>query len=221
MPAGYHERILHCDGQLQRMIAYVKDNPRRLWLKHNNPELFKLRADTVLQFIDERGRQHCWHFRTLGNHFLKDHPVKQVIQCSRSITDEQLADKSAHWMQNAQQGAVSVTAAISEGEKTATRALREAGMQLIVLLKDGFPKEGSPHERYYKPGGVYFEACAAGRLLLMEPIPEVLSDELIAETVYRKSPMARLGTGRYHFLALNCIAEAICRYGFGQGANQK
>ena len=29
---------------------------------------------------------------------------------------------------------------------------------LVVLLNDGFPQEGSPHERYYKPGGVYFDA---------------------------------------------------------------
>ena len=39
----------------------------------------------------------------------------------------------------------------------------------MALLNDGFPKEGSPHERYYKPGGVYFETCAKGKLLLMEP----------------------------------------------------
>ena len=31
---------------------------------------------------------------------------------------------------------------------------------LVVLLNDGFPQEGSPHERYYKPGGVYFDALS-------------------------------------------------------------
>ena len=35
--AYYHERILHAPGQLRRMIDYVKDNPRRLWLKTHNP----------------------------------------------------------------------------------------------------------------------------------------------------------------------------------------
>ena len=44
--AYYHERILHAPGQLRRMIDYVKDNPRRLWLKSHNPDLFKLHRRT-------------------------------------------------------------------------------------------------------------------------------------------------------------------------------
>ena len=45
-PAHYHERILHAPGQLRRMIDYVKDNPRRLWLKRHNPDLFRLHRHT-------------------------------------------------------------------------------------------------------------------------------------------------------------------------------
>jgi len=51
-------------------------------------------------------------------------------------------------------------AAISPGEKAIARAIRHQGFPLVVLLSDGFPPEGSPHERYYKPSGVYFDACA-------------------------------------------------------------
>lgn len=113
------------------------------------------------------------------------------------------------WMNNALQRVVSITSAISEGEKMATKRLREAGMPLIVMLKDGFPPEGSPYERYYKPGGVYFDACAAGRLLLVEPYPEVLDDPMVAEAVHRKSPAAKRESMRYHFLALNKIGEVM------------
>lgn len=74
---------------------------------------------------------------------------------------------------------VSITSAISEGEKIVAKRLRDAGMPLIVMLIDGFPPEGSIHERYFKPGGVYFDACAAGRLLLIEPYCEVLDDPII------------------------------------------
>lgn len=210
IPAGYHERILHCEGQLDRMIRYVKDNPRRLWLKHNNPNLFKLRNNLSWSFQDEGGTDHVWKFRALGNMFLLDYPQKQHIQCSRSITADQLEQQYQEWSNNAQLGVVSITSAISEGEKSVSKRLREAGMPLIVMLKDGFPAVGSPNERYFKPGGVYFNACAAGRLLLIEPYSEVMDDPIIAEAVYRKSPVASRGSMRYHFLALNKVGEMIC-----------
>ncbi|MBQ0015943.1 MAG: hypothetical protein KBT04_03040 [Bacteroidales bacterium] len=217
MPVGYHERILHCEGQLDRMIRYVKDNPRRLWLKHHNPDLFKLRNKLCWSFEDENGTTHTWRFRFLGNMFLMEFPHKQHIQCSRSITTDQLELYSQKWIRNAQQGMVSITSAISEGEKTVTKRLREAGMPLIVMLKEGFPPEGSSHERYYKPGGVYFDACAAGRLLLIEPYSEVLDDPVIVEAVHRKSPMAKRESMRYHFLALNKIGEIMS---FGKNAEE-
>lgn len=211
IPAGYHERILHCEGQLDRMIQYVKDNPRRLWLKHHNPNLFKLRNDLSWSFQDEREVRHVWKFRALGNMFLLDYPQKQHIQCSRSITADQLEQQYKEWSNNAQLGVVSITSAISEGEKSVSRRLREAGMPLIVMLKDGFPSVGSPHERYFKPGGVYFNACAAGRLLLIEPYSEVLDDPIIAEAVHGKSPVASRESMRYHFLALNKVGEMISK----------
>lgn len=209
MPAGYHERILHCEGQLDRMIRYVKDNPRRLWLKQHRPELFRLHNDLTWEFRDAKGKAHTWRFRALGNMFLLDFPMMQHIQCSRSITDEELEQKCLAWQRNAQHGVVSVTSAISKGEKSVSRRLREGGMPLIVMLKDGFPPVGSPHERYFKPGGVYFDACAAGRLLLIEPYSEVLDDPMIVEAVFRKSPMATRNSLRYHFLALNKVGEMM------------
>ena len=115
----------------------------------------------------------------------------------------------ALWIANARQGVVSITSAISEGEKAVTKRLREAGMPLVVMLKDGFPPVGAPHERFFKPGGVYFDACAAGKLLLIEPYPEVLDDPQIVEAVHRKSPMAPRDSMRYHFLALNKVGEVI------------
>ena len=210
MPAGYHERILHCDGQLDRMIRYVKDNPRRLWLKRHNPYLFRLRNDLLWVFTDVDGNSRTWKFRALGNMFLLDFPQKQHIQCSRSVTAKELELKYQMWLSNALHGMVSITSAISEGEKIVVKRLRDAEMPLIVMLKDGFPPAGSIHERYFKPGGVYFDACAAGRLLLIEQYCEVLDDPIIEEAVFRKSPMATRGSMRYHFLALNKVGELMC-----------
>ena len=158
--AYYHERILHAPGQLRRMIDYVKDNPRRLWIKSHHPELFRLHRQTEAAGLS---------FTSMGNHFLLDWPDKQVVEMSRSATNEEVQEQLRKVLAAAHNGTVTYTAAISKGEQLIARTLREQGYPLVVLLNDGFPKEGSPHERYYKPGGVYFEACSKGQLLLLEP----------------------------------------------------
>ena len=198
--AGYHERILHCENQLSAMIKYVKDNPRRLWLKRHNPSLFQMHAQILVG---------DWPFRALGNMHLLDKPAKQVLQCSRSITPEHLEELKDTLLTQAYSGVVTLSAAISPGEKQIARLIRESHLPLVILLKDGFPPAGSTAERLYKPGGVYFNACAAGHLLLLEPSAEVFLCQEVADAVYRRSPMATSDSQRYHFLALNYIASRL------------
>jgi hypothetical protein len=105
---------------------------------------------------------------------------------------------------------VFVSAAISEGEKQICRAVREAGNPLVVLLEKGFPKPEDPNYKYFKPKGVYFEACAAGKLLLLEPEKELYEQaEIEAEVVVKAGNIPHEAL-RYRFLALNAIAERIC-----------
>ena len=209
--AYYHERILHAPGQLRRMIDYVKDNPRRLWIKSHNPELFRLHRRTEAAGL---------LFTSMGNHFLLEWPDRQVVEMSRSATNEEVQEQLRMVLAAAHNGTVTYTAAISEGEKLIARTLREQGYPLVVLLNDGFPKEGSPHERYYKPGGVYFEACSRGQLLLMEPTEEAFRDEGVmaaAEESLRKKAEARhysytpipLTSQRYRFIALNEMGKRL------------
>ena len=209
--AYYHERILHAPGQLRRMIDYVKDNPRRLWLKSRNPDLFKLHRRTEAAGLP---------FTSMGNHFLLSWPDSQVVEMSRSATDEQIQEKLHLVLAKAHNGAVTYTAAISEGEKLIARTLREQGYPLIILLNDGFPKEGTPHERYYKPGGVYFEACSKGQLLLLEPTEEAFLNasiqKAVEETLRRKAEERHYSytpipvtSQRYRFVALNEMAKRL------------
>ena len=172
--AYYHERILHAPGQLRRMIDYVKDNPRRLWLKSHNPDLFKLHRRTEAAGLS---------FTSMGNHFLLNWPDGPVVEMTRSATNEEIEERLCSVSAAAHNGAVTYTAAISKGEQIIVRTLREQGYPLVVLLNDGFPEEGSPHERYYKPGGVYFEACSKGQLLLLEPTEEAFLDDSIQKAV--------------------------------------
>ena len=210
-PAYYHERILHTPGQLRRMIDYVKDNPRRLWLKRNNPDLFKLHRRTVTAGMS---------FTSMGNHFLLNWPDGQTVEMSRSATDKQIQERLCSAQAAAHNGVVTYTAAISTGEKIIARSLREQGYQLVILLNEGFPKEGSPHERYYKPGGIYFEACSKGLLLLLEPTEESFLDasiqKAVEETLRRKAAERHYSyvpipvtSQRYRFMALNEMARRL------------
>ena len=209
--AYYHERILHAPAQLRHMIDYVKDNPRRLWLKQRHPDLFK---------IHRRTQTHGLLFTSLGKHFLLDWPDRQMVELSRNTPANEVEQRLAEALAAAQNGAITYTAAISKGEQLIARTLRQQGFPLVILLNDGFPKEGSPHERYFKPGGVYFEACAEGRLLLLEPTAETFLDANIQasvqETLRRKaeerhysySPLP-VSSQRYRFVALNEMARML------------
>lgn len=209
--AYYHERILHAPGQLRRMIDYVKDNPRRLWIKSHNPELFKLHRRTEAAGLS---------FTSMGNHFLLDWPDKQMVEMSRSATNKEVQEQLQSVLAAAHNGTITYTAAISKGEQFIARTLREQGYPLVVLLNDGFPKEGSPHERYYKPGGVYFEACSKGQLLLLEPIEQSFLDTgiqaAVEETLRRKAGVRHstytpipLTSQRYRFVSLNEMAKRL------------
>ena len=205
-------RTLAHKGQLDAMIQYIHDNPRRAMLKQQNPDLFTLRRDT-------RVGELC--FTSLGNLFLLDYPEKQPIICSRTLSEQQITAQQTDALYQAEKGCITVTAAISPGERQIARAVREAGAPLIILLKDGFPKAGDPHEKYYKPGGVYFEACAAGRLLLLEPTADTLNLPYIqtrTEQTLREKAEAKhwdyqpipVTSDRYRMMAANEIVKILC-----------
>ena len=198
--ARYHERILHKGASLQVLIDYVKDNPRRYAIKKANPDLFKIKRRTEI-----KGGM----YTTLGNIFLAENPMKSVLQCSRTMTEEEIEAKREECLMEAANGTVYVSAAISPGEKKICRALREAGYRLIILLENGFPKPEDPHYAYYKPSGVYFEACAKEQLLLVEPEETLFERADIEAKVYIKTGVIPHAAKRYRFLALNALAEEI------------
>lgn len=199
---GFHDRVLLHAGQLRKMIDYVHDNPRRAAIKRANPDLFKLR-----QAVEVAG----FECMMLGNRFLLDDPMKEVLQCSRSLTQVEIEQKKRECLRLADRGVIFVSAGISEGEKQICRALREAGYPMIVLLSEGFPAPDSEHAKYYKPQGVYFEACAAGRLLLIEPSQPMFEDEDIEAEVHAKAGLIPHTSMRYRFLALNAMVRRICK----------
>jgi hypothetical protein len=150
---GFNDQILLRDGQLERWMNYLKDNPRRLLMKRENPDLFKVQRGLTFAGLS---------FSAIGNRFLLERPVKIQVQCSRSISENDLQAKTNECLCAARQGAVLVSPAISQGEKAIMRAAFEEGLPLVYLQENGFTDLA-------KPGGMRMDACARGQLLILAP----------------------------------------------------
>ncbi len=176
---GFNDRILWRANQLRHWQHYVADNPRRLLLRYLHPALFRVQRDVCYAGLS---------FAMMGNRFLLDRPEKLQIQCSRSLTPEQVAQEVQRAMAAAERGAVLVSPCISPGEKAVARAAFAARRPLIILLENGFGD-------FAKPGGRLFDACDEGRLLLIAP--------------WQYHPERRAIT-REQCLTLNHYARTIC-----------
>ncbi len=150
---NYNDKVLLRDGQLDKWKEYLKDNPRRLLMKREHADLFRVQRDLQWEGMT---------FSAIGNRFLLDRPVKLQVQCSRHITSEELAEKKERLLSAAAKGAVLVSPSISPGEKEIMRSAFEKGFPLITLQENGFTDLA-------KPGGQRFDACARGQLLLLAP----------------------------------------------------
>ena len=176
---GYNDIILEREGQLRRMKDYIFDNPRRLAIKRTHPDYFQVQRNVKVG---------DYTFAALGNIFLLDAPCLIQVQCSRSLTAEQITEKCRHFLSQAQNGAVLVSPSISPGEKAIMKAAFEHGYPVIVLQENGFAPLA-------KPGGRRFDACAQGRLLILAPWEHHNDRRLIR---------------RDQCLNLNEMASAIC-----------
>lgn len=155
---GYQDSVLKGKDQLEHMIRYIKDNPRRLGIKRNNPDLFKVVAELEIEGIK---------FAAIGNRWLLDRPVKMQVRCHNNTSPSNLqliAKQKEFFLKRGKEGGVVVSPCISAGEKEIARAALDAKQPLIVILENGFPP-------FYKPPGKYFEACSQGLLLMLAPWP--------------------------------------------------
>lgn len=150
---SYNDKLLLHAGQLERWYKYLNDNPRRLLMKHEHPDLFRV----------QRGlKVGNFSFSAIGNRFLLQRPFLMQVQCSRSLTQGEIQAKVVYFMRAAAQGAVLVSPCISPGEKAVMRAAFDKSFPLILLQENGMTDLA-------KPGGKRMEACAEGRLLILAP----------------------------------------------------
>ena len=150
---GYNDRLLLRSGQLDTWLHYLADNPRRLLMKREHPNLFRVQRG--VKFAGQT-------FSAIGNIFLLQRPLRIQVQCSRRLSDTEIETKIRQCLELASKGAVLVSPSISKGEKSVMRAAFEKGFPLIYLQENGFSDLA-------KPGGARMDACARGQLLILAP----------------------------------------------------
>ena len=152
--AGYHDRILSDKGQLQTLIDYIHDNPRRLLVKRSAATLFRVQdvtlAGTAMQAV--------------GNLSLLRHPRRMAVRISRRLTDDEVRQEVERCLTAARGGTLLISPFISRGERAVRDAAAAEALPMVHLQENGFPP-------FFKPSRAAFEAVAAGRLLLLAPWP--------------------------------------------------
>lgn len=151
---GYNDSILTGQGQLRHMMAYVRDNPRRLYIKRQHGSLFAIRRDIMVSGM---------RFDAVGNLALLQRPLK-AVHCRRRWTEDEQRAYTEACLTASGNGTVLIGAFISKAEQAIARSVRERHLPLIHLVENGF-------NDLYKPVGEAFYATAEGRLLQLAPWP--------------------------------------------------
>lgn len=153
---GFNDRILFRKGQLQTWIAYLNDNPRRLWLKIHFPN----RLRKVYNFsAGKKGHQ----YTAVGNTFLVTFPERLQVRCHRHLTEEQIQEEVTKYLKEAHRGAVLVSPFISPAEKAVYDACYKERLPMIHIVNRGLDGQ------FIYPSGRDLSGCSDGFLLVLDP----------------------------------------------------
>ena len=209
---NYDDTVLLGRNQLEAMLAYVADNPRRAILKARVPQF--MQSCLCLTIAGVR-------YSAFGNFLLLRRPLKVQVFCHRFARMEQLTldERLQHgysalpyppdtrtkvrytdtqawqherdaWIKAAQEGTVLVTPGISPGERDMKNIAINSRLPLIHLQKEPITK---------KPEGERFFACAKGSLLILAPWPDDLD-----------AMPSQFGGDYDRFHNMNLLAQQIC-----------
>ncbi len=153
--SGYHDRILKHKGQLQNMLDYIADNPRRLAVRRAHPDMFHVRQAVQVGDLT---------MAAVGNIALLDAEAMMAVHVRRSFDDAQRRQYMNGCILAARQGAVLISPFISEKERAVMHVAMKEKLPLILLASYGF-------QQMYKPPRELFDACAEGRLLILSDQP--------------------------------------------------
>ena len=174
-------------SQLQNTIRYLDMNPQRLATKRLMPGFF-----SVQKGIGIAGRS----YDGVGNIALLHaerydavHVRRMWVSAAERGDSQPLRDYMNSRVLDARRGVVMVSPFISPHEKQVMQVLLAEQLPFILLADNGF-------RDYYKPTDALFDACAAGRLLILSPW---------------QYDQGKRHITRADCMALNAMAEEIAR----------
>ena len=121
---GYNDLIFRSYDELPAWQNYLHDNPRRLLMKRARPEWLR-------PFFGLQIGQHS--FSGIGNRALLTAPKRKAVRVSRRLSEEEIAREVERYLEEARQGTVLVSPAISPGEKRKLTAAQCTQMNLMAL----------------------------------------------------------------------------------------
>lgn len=146
--------------QLPATIRYIEMNPQRLATKRLMPGYFRVQDGIV---IAERSYSGVGNVTLLNaERFAPVHVRRSWVEAAEHGETQPLRDYMNGCVLAARQGTVMVSPFISPKEKDVLNVLIREGLPFICLADNGF-------RDYYKPTDALFDACAAGKALILSP----------------------------------------------------
>ena len=173
--------------QLPNTIRYIDMNPQRLATKRLKPGFFRVQQGIV---IGERSYDGVGNTTLLmAGQFMPVHVRGIWVKAAEHGDSQTLRNYKNGCVLAARKGTVMVSPFISTDEKQVMQVLLQERLPFIVLADNGF-------REYYKPSDALFDACAAGRVLILSPWPY---------------DAAKRHISRADCVSLNNMAEEFCK----------
>ena len=168
---GYNDRVLNQFGQLEGWIEYLRDNPRRLWLKVHN-------ADRLRKVYEFTAGKQGHRYTAVGETFFVKYPERAQVRCHRNLNEEEIQHEVAYYLGLAHKGVVLVSPFISPAEKAVYDACFKEKLKMIRIVNRGLDN------RFVYPSGRDLQGCSDGFMLVLAPYTEN-SDETRAVKISR------------------------------------
>ena len=181
-------RSMGHNTQLPNTIRYLDMNPQRLATKRLKPGYFRVQREIMIG-----GRNYDGVGNTMlltAERYAVVHVRSMMVKAAENGDAEQLRNYKNSCVLAARKGTVMVSPFISEHEKQVMQVLLREQLPFVYLADNGF-------RDYYKPADALFDACAAGRVLILSPWPYDAGKRKIS---------------RADCVALNNTAEEICNH---------
>ena len=179
-------RPMSHNTQLPNTIRYIDMNPQCLATKRMKPGFFRVQQGIT---IGDRTYDGVGNTTLLmADQYDTVHVRSKMVKAAELGNNKELRDYMNGCVLKARQGVIMVSPFISPQEKQVMQVLLREQRPFIVLADNGF-------RDFYKPIDSLFDACAAGRVLILSSWPYDANKRHIS---------------RMECVALNEMAEEIC-----------